>query len=86
MAVFTGAGVAIITPMKENLEVDYDAFAAIIEEQIAGKTDAIVVCGTTGGKVVKIEGTGENTKATVEFRNTGTKQLLLKFAKFKIVG
>ena len=38
------------------------------------------------GKVVKIEGTGENTKATVEFRNTGTKQLLLKFAKFKIVG
>ena len=48
MAVFTGAGVAIITPMKENLEVDYDAFAAIIEEQIAGQTDAIVVCGTTG--------------------------------------
>ena len=38
------------------------------------------------GKVVRIEGTGENTKATVEFRNTGTKQLLLKFAKFKIVG
>ena len=38
------------------------------------------------GTVVKIEGTGENTKATVEFRNTGTKQLLLKFAKFKIIG
>jgi DNA helicase-2/ATP-dependent DNA helicase PcrA len=38
------------------------------------------------GKVVRIEGTGENTKATVEFRNTGTKQLLLKFAKFKIIG
>lgn len=38
------------------------------------------------GTVVKIEGTGENMKATVEFRNTGTKQLLLKFAKFKIVG
>ena len=37
------------------------------------------------GKVVRIEGTGENTKATVEFRNTGTKQLLLKFAKFKII-
>ncbi len=37
------------------------------------------------GTVVKIEGTGENTKATVEFRNTGTKQLLLKFAKFKII-
>ena len=37
------------------------------------------------GTVIKIEGTGENTKATVEFRNTGTKQLLLKFAKFKII-
>ena len=37
------------------------------------------------GKVIRIEGTGENTKATVEFRNTGTKQLLLKFAKFKII-
>jgi DNA helicase-2/ATP-dependent DNA helicase PcrA len=38
------------------------------------------------GKVIKIEGTGENTKATVEFRNVGTKQLLLKFAKFNIIG
>ena len=38
------------------------------------------------GTVVKIEGSGENTKATVAFRNTGTKQLLLKFAKFKIIG
>ena len=38
------------------------------------------------GIVVKIEGSGENTKATVTFRNAGTKQLLLKFAKFKIIG
>ena len=38
------------------------------------------------GTVTRIEGTGENTKATVEFRNAGTKQLLLKFAKFKIIG
>ena len=38
------------------------------------------------GTVTRIEGTGENTKATVEFINTGTKQLLLKFAKFKIIG
>ena len=37
------------------------------------------------GTVMKIEGTGENTKATVTFRNAGTKQLLLKFAKFKII-
>ena len=38
------------------------------------------------GTVIKIEGTGENMKATVEFTNTGTKQLLLKSAKYKIVG
>ena len=37
------------------------------------------------GKVLKIEGSGENTKATVEFQNAGTKQLLLKFAKFTIL-
>ncbi|MBR1412847.1 MAG: ATP-binding domain-containing protein, partial [Prevotella sp.] len=38
------------------------------------------------GRVVKVEGTGENTKATVEFKNAGTKQLLLKFAKYTIIG
>ena len=38
------------------------------------------------GTVLRVEGSGENTKATVEFRNAGTKQLLLKFARFKIIG
>ena len=38
------------------------------------------------GQVLKVEGSGENTKATVKFNNTGTKQLLLKFARFKIIG
>ncbi len=38
------------------------------------------------GTVLKVEGSGENTKATVEFVNSGTKQLLLKFAKFKVIG
>lgn len=38
------------------------------------------------GTVVKVEGAGENTKATVDFKNVGTKQLLLKFAKYTIVG
>ena len=37
------------------------------------------------GDVIKIEGTGENSKATVRFRNAGEKQLLLKFARFKVV-
>ena len=48
MAIFTGAGVAIVTPMKENGEVNYEAFARNIEYQIANNTDAIIVCGTTG--------------------------------------
>lgn len=37
------------------------------------------------GRVLKIEGSGENQKATVEFKNTGTKQLLLKFARYKVI-
>lgn len=48
MAIFKGAGVAIVTPMKDNLEVNYDKLDEILEEQIAGKTDSIVICGTTG--------------------------------------
>jgi DNA helicase-2/ATP-dependent DNA helicase PcrA len=37
------------------------------------------------GTVIKVEGAGENTKATVAFKNVGTKQLLLKFARFTVV-
>lgn len=48
MSIFTGAGVAIVTPMKPNGEVNYEAFAKNIEFQIANHTDAIIVCGTTG--------------------------------------
>ena len=48
MSVFKGAAVAIITPMFENGEVNYPKLGEIIEFQIANKTDAIVICGTTG--------------------------------------
>jgi 4-hydroxy-tetrahydrodipicolinate synthase len=48
MPIFKGAGVAIVTPMKANGEVNYDKLSEIIEEQIAGQTDAIIICGTTG--------------------------------------
>lgn len=48
MSIFTGAGVAIVTPMFEDGTVNYEAFAKLIEFQIANKTDAIIVCGTTG--------------------------------------
>ncbi len=48
MAVFRGAGVAIVTPFKANGEVNYDKFAELLEFQIKNGTDAIIVCGTTG--------------------------------------
>lgn len=48
MAIFTGAGVAIVTPMKENGDVNYEVLGEMIEEQIAGSTDALIICGTTG--------------------------------------
>jgi len=48
MSVFKGAAVAIVTPMLENGEVNYPKLGEIIEYQIAHKTDAIVICGTTG--------------------------------------
>lgn len=48
MAIFTGAGVAIVTPMKENREVNFEKLGELLEEQIANSTDAIIICGTTG--------------------------------------
>ena len=46
--IFTGAGVAIVTPMNEDGSVNYDAYADLIDFQIENKTDAIITCGTTG--------------------------------------
>lgn len=48
MSVFTGAGVAIVTPFHEDFSINYEAFAELIEYQIANSTDAIIVMGTTG--------------------------------------
>ncbi len=48
MSIFKGAAVAIVTPMKENGEVNYEKLKDLIEFQIANGTDAIVACGTTG--------------------------------------
>ena len=48
MSIFTGAGVAIITPMNEDGTVNYAKLEEILEFQIAGHTDAIIICGTTG--------------------------------------
>ena len=48
MAIFKGAGVALITPFHEDGSVNYEKLTELIEEQIAGGTDAIIACGTTG--------------------------------------
>lgn len=48
MAIFTGAGVALVTPMNEDGSVNYSKLREILEYQIAHKTDAIIICGTTG--------------------------------------
>lgn len=48
MAIFKGAAVAIVTPFHEDKTVNFEKFGELIEDQIAGGTDAIVVCGTTG--------------------------------------
>lgn len=55
MAIFKGAGVAIVTPMKDNLEINYDKLDELLEEQIAGGTDAIIICGTTGESATMTE-------------------------------
>ena len=46
--IFKGSGVAIITPMLEDGSVNYPVLKELLEQQIAGGTDAIVICGTTG--------------------------------------
>ncbi len=46
--IFTGAGVAIITPMNADGSINFDEFAKLIDDQIINSTDAIIVCGTTG--------------------------------------
>ena len=48
MAVFKGAGVAIVTPMHADETVNYEKLEELIEEQVAAGTDAIIICGTTG--------------------------------------
>ena len=46
--IFKGAATALVTPFDENGAVDYKAFAKLIDFQIAGGIDALVICGTTG--------------------------------------
>lgn len=68
MALFKGAGVAIITPMKKNLEVDFDKLGEIIEDQIQNGTDSIIITGTTGeASTLTVEEHLEAIRAAVSF-------------------
>ncbi|MBO1871846.1 4-hydroxy-tetrahydrodipicolinate synthase [Lachnoanaerobaculum sp. Marseille-Q4761] len=70
MAIFEGAGVALITPMNEDFSVNYDKLEEIIEEQIAGGTDCIIICGTTGeASTLTVEEHLDVIKRTVEMVN-----------------
>ena len=69
--IFTGSGVALVTPFSKDEKIDYDVFGKLIEFQIANNTDAIIVCGTTG----------EGSTLTVDERLS-----LFRFAAEKIRG
>ena len=68
MAIFKGAGVAIVTPMKDNQGVNYDKLEELINQQIDAGTDAIVIAGTTGeSSTLTMEEHRDVIKAAVEF-------------------
>lgn len=68
MSIFRGAGVAIVTPMKENYEVDYERLEENINYQIDNGTDCIVIAGTTGeSSTLSEEEHKKVVKAAVEF-------------------
>ena len=68
MAIFKGAGVAIVTPMYDNEEVNYDKLEEIINQQIDGGTDSIIITGTTGeASTLSMEEHRAVIKAAVEF-------------------
>lgn len=48
MSIFTGSGVALVTPFKENGDVDFDKMKDLVEFHVENGTDAIIICGTTG--------------------------------------
>lgn len=68
MAIFKGSGVAIVTPMKENLEVNYDKLEELIEFHVKEGTDCIVIAGTTGeGSTLTMEEHMDVIRAAIRF-------------------
>lgn len=68
MAIFKGAGVAIVTPMKDNEEVNYDKLEELIDWQVKEGTDAVIIAGTTGeSSTLTMEEHRDVIKAAVKF-------------------
>ena len=68
MAIFKGAGVAIVTPMNADESVNYEKLQQLLEEQIAGGTDAVIICGTTGeSSCLTVEEHLDVIKACIEY-------------------
>lgn len=68
MSIFKGAGVAIVTPMKENLDVNYDKLEELINFHVDNGTDAIIIAGTTGeSSTLTMEEHRQVIRAAVEF-------------------
>ena len=78
----------VVTPVTRNLK----RVSSVAPSAGSGSTAALQVGQQIQherfgiGEVIKVEGNGDNAKATIQFRNAGTKQLLLRFARFKVIG
>ena len=72
--IFKGSGVAIITPMLEDGSVNYPVLKELLEQQIAGGTDAIVICGTTGETRFRLRGAKRSTR-TIALPDSGMKSV-----------
>lgn len=70
MAIFTGSGVALVTPMKENYEINYNKLEELVEYHIKNGTDSIIICGTTGEAATMTEAEHSNViKACIDIVN-----------------
>ncbi|MCR5640067.1 MAG: 4-hydroxy-tetrahydrodipicolinate synthase [Lachnospiraceae bacterium] len=68
MSIFKGAGVAIVTPMKENMDVNYEKLEELINFHVDNHTDAIIIAGTTGeSSTLTMEEHRQVIRAAVEF-------------------
>ena len=68
MAIFKGAGVAIVTPMNADESVNFGKLRELVEEQIAAGTDAIIICGTTGeSSCLSVDEHLETIRACIEY-------------------